>query len=458
MMGLRVLLTNNALAERAGSEVFVLEVATALLARGHTPVVYSTELGETARALRAATVPVVDDLALVSEPPDVIHGQHHIETMTALLHFPATPALFVCHGWRPWQEAPPRFPRVHRWVAVDEPCRDRLVYEHGVPPDRVRLVPNFVDLDRFRPRAPLPERPRRALAFGNAMAPERLPVLHEACARAGVALEFRGSANGNPTAAPETLLEGYDLVFAKARCALEALAVGAAVVLCDPPRMGPLVTRATVERLRALNFGVRALDRDAGADALVAEVARYDAADAAAVSAWVRAHAGRDAAVDRLVALYDEVIAAHRASPPDPAAEQAAAAAYLRSLRRALGPPLRERADLMGHCHRLDTALRAARAEGEALAAERDRVAAARAGLAAERDRIARALDESTAARAGEAALREQLAAERDALGDRLAAATGSATYRLREWVLGSRILGTPARLLARAARGRLYR
>ena len=41
-----------------------------------------------------------------------------------------------------------------------------------------------------------------------------------------------------------TLTGDYDLVFAKARCALEAMAVGAAVVLCDTHGLGPMVTSA----------------------------------------------------------------------------------------------------------------------------------------------------------------------------------------------------------------------
>ncbi|HYX23518.1 MAG TPA: glycosyltransferase [Thermoanaerobaculia bacterium] len=124
---MRVLLTNGALVHRAGSELYVLEVATRLLALGHSPVVYSPRLGPLAAELRAATLPVVDDLAAVAEPPDVIHGQHHLPAMTALLHFPGVPALFVSHGWVPWEEAPPRFPRILRYVAVDYTTRERLV-------------------------------------------------------------------------------------------------------------------------------------------------------------------------------------------------------------------------------------------------------------------------------------------------------------------------------------------
>src|SRR5437660_11738141 len=167
MGGLRILITNNTLSARAGSELYVRDLATALLALGHTPIAYSTHLGEVARELRAATVPVIDDLNALATPPNLIHGHHHLDTMTALLHFPGVPAISFCHGWLPWEEAPPRFPRILRYVAVDHTCRDRLVLEHAIPENRIRVLLNFVDLERFRPRGPLPERPERALVFSN---------------------------------------------------------------------------------------------------------------------------------------------------------------------------------------------------------------------------------------------------------------------------------------------------
>lgn len=42
---LRILITNNTLANRAGSELYVRDLATALLDGGHTPIAYSTILG-----------------------------------------------------------------------------------------------------------------------------------------------------------------------------------------------------------------------------------------------------------------------------------------------------------------------------------------------------------------------------------------------------------------------------
>ena len=143
------------------------DLALGLLERGHQPVGYSTRLGDVASELRAAGVTVTDDLDSLTVTPDIIHGHHHLDTMTALLHFPGTPAFYVCHGSTPWEEAAPRFPRILGYVAVDHACLDRLVLEDGIPEDRIRVLLNFVDLQRFKQRPALPERPQRALIFSN---------------------------------------------------------------------------------------------------------------------------------------------------------------------------------------------------------------------------------------------------------------------------------------------------
>ncbi|MFY9820160.1 MAG: hypothetical protein WAM82_02190, partial [Thermoanaerobaculia bacterium] len=114
---------------------------------------------------------------------------------------------------------------------------------------------------------------------------------------------------------------------------LEAMAVGAAVVLCDQAGAGPMVTAEGFDRLRPLNFGIRTLREPVAPDVLEREIRRYDPADAAEVSRRVRAQAGLEAAVDRLVALYEQAVSEHRDREPAPAgAEGRAAAAYLRWL------------------------------------------------------------------------------------------------------------------------------
>jgi glycosyltransferase involved in cell wall biosynthesis len=415
------------LAGRGGSELYVRDLATGLLARGHTPIAYSPNLGEVARELRAATIPVVDDLNALGAPPDMIHGQHHLETMTALLHFSRTPALFVCHGWIPWEESPPRFPRIRRYVAVDHTCRDRLLWEHGLPTERVSVVLNFVDLERFPPRGPLPSRPRRAVLFSNRIHDGNcLGAVHEACHAQRLSLDVLGEGAGNAHARPETVLPDYDLVFATGRSALEAMAVGCAVVLCETVGVGPLVTTGEFERLRTLNFGIRALRNPVEPSYLAREIARYDAADASHVSSLVRVSAGRDAAIEQFIDLYREILAESNA--PHEAercleGEGTTAAAYLRWL-----------AMMCKHW-------RAADLERNVLRIDRDH-------LRCERDRLR---EELQATRLSSAALQQ----ERDRLATTLEAMQRSRTLRLRNRLVRMPLVGPLRRGFQALSKGR---
>jgi glycosyltransferase involved in cell wall biosynthesis len=333
--GLRVLLTNNTLGQRGGSELYLRDVALGLLRRGHRPVAYSTQLGDVAEDLRRATVPVVDELQRLGEAPDIIHGQHHLETMAALLRFPGVPAVYFCHGFLSWISEPPRFPRVARYVAPSWAVRDRLISEHGIPPDQTLVIHNAVDLRIFRERdRPLPSRPRRAVAYGNRASDETFVApLREACRSRRIELDALGKAAGKVVRNPEDVLPGYDIVFASGRCAVEALAVGAAVILCDVGGSGPLVTSANCEELRRLNFALRALRHPVYAEEIAEQIDRFDARDAARVTRWVRREADVERALDQLETLYREALRTH-SSRSDPAAELAAASAYLERISR----------------------------------------------------------------------------------------------------------------------------
>jgi hypothetical protein len=331
---MRILITNNTLAGRAGSELYVRDIALALQNRGHTPIAYSTKLGDVADELRRATIPVIDDLTRLPFRPDLIHGQHHLDTMTALLSLPGVPAVYFCHGWMPWEEIPPLFPRILRYVAVDNTCLERVIYEQCIPAEKVRVMFNFVDLKRFQPRAPLPPKPQRALYFSNyACEDEGLKIIREACARFQIQLDVIGLTAGNSTSQPEITLPQYDLVFARGRSALEAMAVGAAVIVCDVRHCGPLVSTANFDQLRRLNFGIRTLRTPLSVEHLALQIEQYNSDEAARVSQLVRQQAGLEQTVDQLVQLYEEVIAEFKRQPAsDPVAELQAAGAYLQTL------------------------------------------------------------------------------------------------------------------------------
>jgi hypothetical protein len=461
MDGLRILITNITLALRTGTETYVRDLAFSLLRRGHTPIVYCTHLGEVADELRAGSVAVTDDLQSMAAAPDVIHGHHHPETMTALLHFPGVPAVSFCHDRLSWHDLAPRFPRVRRHVAVDYTCRERLILEEGIPEDQVRVIQNAVDLERFRPRGPLPTRPQRALVFShNACADTHLRAVQEACRRADVALDVIGQGAGKSCAHPETVLGNYDLVFAKARCALEALACGAAVILCDAQGSGPLVTAGEFNRLRRFNLGMRTLRFPLNPDLLAKEIARYDSQDAAETCRHVRAEAGLELAVDALTALYREVIAEQgRSAAPDSQEESRAAAAYLRRAAafNEMYALMDRAAQSERHGHALQGQYDKLHAVYEAQVREVETLRVESAHLRSERVRELEALRaESVQLRSGRVreveALRAesvQLRSERDRLDQKLKAVHRSATIRLRNRLLGLPLLGRCLKTLA---------
>ena len=306
----RVLIATITLTAGTGTAVYTRDLALALLRRGHLPIVYASETGPIAEELRRATVPVVTDLDAVAGPPDVIHGHHQFETLAALTRFPRVPVLFVCHDGLTWHSIPPVGPRIGLYVAVDRNCRDRMVFEHGIPEHLIHVLTNAVDLLRFSRRSPLPPKPRRALVFSNSAEEEAwVKPIRAACEGRGIALEIGGAAAGRPLDRPEEVLVQYDLVFAKARCAIEALAAGCAVIVCDAQGLAGLVTASSLEALRQLNFGARTLRRTITAANVEAEIDRYDSADAAAVCDAIRRSAEVDLLVDQYASLYEELCA-----------------------------------------------------------------------------------------------------------------------------------------------------
>jgi glycosyltransferase involved in cell wall biosynthesis len=326
---MRILFTNNTLSNRSGTELFVRDLAVRLVRLGHQVAAYSTVIGDVAEELRGAGVFVCERLGDLPWRPDIIHGHHNAETMTALLFYERTPAIFVAHGWVPWQEIPPLHPRIVQYVAVDEPTRHAAVTVHGVAPERIRVQPNFVDLERFRPRPALPPAPRRALVLSNYVDERSAAAVREACAQAGIEVDVRGRSIGHMARHPEDVLPQYDVVFAKGRAALEAVSVGNAVIVSDTFGVGPMVSLRNARELRTLSCDFRKLVVPLSAQAIARELKRYDPVDAARVSRLARAHVGLDRAVRAFLRIYEDSAARFLSSVPDTEAEAAAEAAYV---------------------------------------------------------------------------------------------------------------------------------
>lgn len=310
---MKVLLGICVMATRSGAELFVRDLAIGLNRRGHSVIVYAPIIGDMIDELRQQSITCVSDLESVATAPDIIIGNTQIETVLCLAHFPGVPAISICHDRVAEHGRPPRFSRIGAYVAVDANCAERLTLEHGIASAQVSIVQNGVDLQRFRPRSPLPERPRLAAIFSNhATHGIKTEMVRRACTAEGIALETIGAQSGNQAKAPEEILHRYDLVFAKARCAMEAMAVGCSVVVLDELLgMAGMVTSTNAADWRLWNFGRRLLVQNPIDEAPVRDAVRsYSSADAALVSTYIRGHASLDSTVEALEKLALEVLQA----------------------------------------------------------------------------------------------------------------------------------------------------
>jgi len=312
---MRILYCNIGLASRSGSEVVTLETAKTLSRLGHDICVYAGVVGRSSEALVAAGIPVLTGLENIPWQPDVIHSNHLPQSIETAAQFPGTPQIFVCHDASAWHSKPPALSVIRQWGAVDEICAERI--ERTInPPPSVNRLPNAVDMDAYRRRSPLPEKPQNALALVKHRS--HLAAIKAACKRAGLRLDVFGSATNNVVDDLPARLPAYDIVFASARMALESMATGCSVIAVDGRGLAGLVTSRNVEHWRQHNFGQRLLTNAVTADALHTEINLYQNMDAARVTDFIRETASLSAYCERLVNVYETAISDFEKAPTEP--------------------------------------------------------------------------------------------------------------------------------------------
>ncbi len=330
---MRILLTNNRLDVRGGAETFLADLARGLQVEGHTVLVFGSDLGAKERMFEIDRLPVATDLENLPFQPDLIHGQHHLNTMNAVLSLPGVPAIYHCHG-ATWKEAIPAHPRLYRYFAASPTLAERIKAESNLADDRVEVFFNGVDLDRFRTVRELPAKPLRALFYNSYHKPGS-PAFEAArwgAEKCGLSFDIISQHTNNLVTDPENVLPQYDLVFASGRSAIDAIVSGCAVVILGREGVGPLVTTDNYPKSRSANFAIAGNAPPLSPAQVAEEIDRYSAADAAAVTKQLRNDADSRALVKRMIASYEQVIAEHATTEPDLHAEMAATAHYFRRI------------------------------------------------------------------------------------------------------------------------------
>jgi hypothetical protein len=330
---MKVLITNNTLQERGGTESFVRCLARGLESLGHSVMAYSSDASQGERLLENDVMAVATDLENLPFQPDVIHAQHHLDAMTALTALPGVPAIYHSHG-AVWRGCIVKHPRIYRYLAMSRTYAQRIAVESDIAPEDIDVFLNGVDLAHFRKVRKLPAQPTRALFYNSRhdAGSDTVSVIREATSKRGLELDCIGYPFGDLTAEPEKVLPNYDIVFASGVSAIEALASGCAVIVLGRTSCGELVQPENFQRYRETNFSIATNSPPAAAEKIEAELARYSPERCASVTAQLRDDADFSKLVTRLVQIYDRVIEQHRTRPPDLRAEILATSQYLRRI------------------------------------------------------------------------------------------------------------------------------
>jgi hypothetical protein len=220
--------------------------------------------------------------------PDVLYTQDAYAALLLADLYPLTPQVFAAHGGGEQVWLPPQLAGVVARVVVFDDRAAERVRAAALPQELVRLR-RPVDTERITPRAPLPDRPQRALLRLGGLSDYRRGLVQRACAE----LRIEPGTNG-------------DFVIGRGLAVLEAMASGLPAYVYGDEGGDGWVTPERYEVLEADGFSGRAEPTATPFERLRSDLDAYDPAMGPANRELAHAHDVRTHAQD-LVTAFDSV-------------------------------------------------------------------------------------------------------------------------------------------------------
>lgn len=328
---MRVIITNDRLDQRPGSDLYVRDLARALQKLGHFVVAYGSDPRQQPRLLELDSISVATDLVHLPFKPDIIHARHHLDAMTAALALPGVPVIH--HVTERSLRLPlPTHPRIFRYIAPSTRAARWMGGQEGLAGGAIDIVADGVDLLRFSAvRVPSPT-PMRVLIYDDEIEPDCASVhaIRRATDVLGMKLQLLGRRLGRAVDNPEALLPEYDIVCARSVKALEALCSGCAVLPISGSRCGTLTDEDNFDRAREAGFDLDEADGRPVSAELVAEAfSAVSPSSCLSLAARARRESGFDDHAVRIEVAYRAAVESGAAHTVDGPAEQRAVSQYL---------------------------------------------------------------------------------------------------------------------------------
>jgi hypothetical protein len=291
------ILVSSLVLDLSGTPTYTLVLYNELVKRGHDVAVYSPGSGPLSKQMRTVTT-----LAGM-KPPDVIMAQMNVCAEEMRKAFPNVPMIFSAHGVTPETETPPSVD-VQWYTAINEDGADNLV-AHGVNLNKINIVRDFIDTNRFKPIRPLNEKPKCILFLNNFKKWKTHAIIHKACQKLGIEFKAVGSPYGRSREV-EKEINWADLVIGVGRCLLEGMACGRPVISFSQRRGDGYITPELYMESRTRNFAQHKCRHEFDVDGLINEIKKYDPADGKVNRHLVMIHHNHVLGVDKLLSVIGE--------------------------------------------------------------------------------------------------------------------------------------------------------
>jgi hypothetical protein len=230
--------------------------------------------------------------------PDVILAQSNNLAGEMKAKWPDIPMIFTSHGILPEEEIPP--PDMDKYIAISE----EVVMYHKMM--NVKLIRNFIDIDRFHCVNPIRDKPERLLFISNHTRWRTHKCIKKACdilkidfRHLGFETKWRFNV--------EDYINEADIVVSLSRGILEAMSCERPVIVYEKRKGDGYIDQRTYQKSRVNNFSGRAFDIKFTPETLIEEILKYNPKDGAINREVILEHHNHIKAVDTIMEIIEEI-------------------------------------------------------------------------------------------------------------------------------------------------------